>query len=137
MAYFDGIKVGDRVYDMRWGWGEVVNVGGGNYPISVDFEPRIRTSFCMDGKWTDDSLQTLFWSKPEFIPPPRPKRVVKRTIERWVNVYDGPELADCFMNEKQANYGHTVFTRSSAYTAMGCPCRIARVRLTGEYEVEE
>lgn len=122
MAYFDGIKVGDQVYDMAHGWGRVNKIESG----------LMLVDFCTMAGWysPDGSIsggyyrQTIFWDKPVFDPPQRPKRKVKKTIERWVNAY--------------FNGGHYITwdTKEDADKAARSG-RIACVKLIGEYEVEE
>lgn len=135
MSYFDGIKVGDRVYDMRFGWGEVVGYYTQLiYKIEVIFDMGRQVDFTMDGQYMDDNYQTLFWDKPEFIPPPRPKRKVKKTIEQWVNVHhaNGKTKFSCACDTKEEADAF-----EEANIRNGLNRRIACVKLTGEYEVEE
>ena len=132
--YFDGIKVGDKVYSMAYGWGVVCHLWArGLYPLGIKFTSG-KDTYTLDGEQYLGELQTLFWDKPEFTPPPRPKRKVKKLVERWMNVHhvdgktsfsrgcDTKEEADAF---EEANIRN------------GRNRRIACVKLTGEYEVEE
>lgn len=70
-----------------------------------------------------DVFPMLYHSKPEISDPPPPKRMVKKTIERWMNVY-----------EEGHAYVHETEREADRDRALG---RIACVHLTGEYEVEE
>lgn len=59
----------------------------------------------------------------------RPKRMVTKTIERWVNVYDGGTTGGCQLSKLDADNIHGMIHPTSV--------RIACVRLVGTYEVEE
>ena len=129
MAYFDGIKVGDRVYSLAFGFGRVdgIDLSDDDYPLWVNFL-RDGQSFTMDGEYEKGELQTLFWDKPVFDPPQRPKRKVKKTIERW-----------CFVNPVTGNLHSGLWsTQEAAVLARGyLPLSWNPVKLIGEYEVEE
>lgn len=114
MAYFDGIKVGDRVYEMQYGWGIVIQVDRDSFlGIEVEFEDGRSGWLTFDGKFDEETNQVLFWSKPEFTPPPRPKRRVKKPVGVEGTVHDG--VLRLLVPLKNGT----------------------TVRLTGEYEVEE
>ena len=68
MAYFDGIKVGDKVWDFVYGYGKVVDANYlSDFPIKVEFEEsKNDNSYTKDGKVNYDTNQTLFWGKLEF-----------------------------------------------------------------------
>lgn len=55
---------------------------------------------------------------------PKPKKLVTKTIERWVNVYPGGESSRSHFSEESAN-------NSSQDNRTIC------VKLTGSYEIEE
>ena len=73
MTYFDGIKVGDKVWDFGYGWGKVVIVSEKSFVVSFSVVNNI--AYCYDGKLCIDKEnknQTLFWSKINFeIPKPK------------------------------------------------------------------
>lgn len=123
MSYFDGIKVGDRVYSVVRGWGEVVRIDNDAYPLAVMFDNRIYDCFSRAGCSFVSQYQTLFWDDPHIIPPAKPKRKVKKTVEGWANVY--PARHTCIWNTKELA------------DANAAPERIACVHVAGEYEVEE
>jgi hypothetical protein len=63
MSYFDGIKVGDRVWDFIYGWGVVYEVRNEYlYPITVDFSSDFN-SYNMDGEGDKSHFQVLFWNE--------------------------------------------------------------------------
>lgn len=90
---------------------------GTSYPITVKFESGAYNSFTKNGKYYS-------WHKtPGLKLISRPKKRVKKTVEAWANVYAHclPDLFNCEANAD----------------ARASNSRIACVKLTGEYEVEE
>lgn len=126
--YFDldKLKVGDKLWDAKFGWGEVDKISMDeldNRPIKIKFFSGMAW-FTTNGSELSHYNQTLFYDEISFAPPPRPKRLVKKTVEFWYNVYrDG--------------FGNLHSSEESANLAAAHASRIACVHLTGEYEVEE
>lgn len=87
MDTFENIKTGDKVWDIRWGWGEVTeqNLRQGNWPITVFFASLDIDSqvYNIHGVGLKSVFRTLFWNKVEIKPPGRPKKI-KKTIEGWI-----------------------------------------------------
>ncbi len=78
MAYFDGIKVGDKVWSFEHGWGIVKElVYNLPYPIGVLFNNNQYETFTLDGKKEQFCNQTLFWDEIKFEIPTRPKAELK------------------------------------------------------------
>ena len=126
MAYFDGIKAGDRVYSLICGWTIVTEVDLNRaYPITTPLKSGLSINYTLDGRYYlgDDVPQSLFWDVPQ----PRPKRLVKKQLEGWVNVYK---------RGNEVYYSSIYDTEAAAYDAADTDL-IACVKLTGEYEVEE
>lgn len=69
------VKVGDKVWHVRYGWGEVSGVDDDedtNYPILVHWDGR-DALFTEDGKfYFDDKTPTLFWQPIVFEIPKKP-----------------------------------------------------------------
>ncbi len=114
-------KVGDKVEWMGV-IGTVVITPGYNrnsnviYPLEVDFNVNGVRLFTRDGK-----LES-FHKEPSLKLVERPKKKVKKTIERWANIYSSYIISN-YDSEKHAN--------------KCAEDRIACVKLTGTYEVEE
>lgn len=74
--YFDGVEVGDKLWSMMYGEVEVISIkeNGRGFPIACKAPNGDIPTFSVEGTWTDGQLQTLFWSKPEFEIPQRPKK---------------------------------------------------------------
>jgi hypothetical protein len=93
-AMFEDAQVGDRVWDFRYGFGEIILIAQSkNYPLRVKF-PYVdgAMTYTLDGKhYSNEAFLSLFWDEIKFDIPPSPKRKVKKIIEGWVNVYP-----DCF-----------------------------------------
>lgn len=79
------VKIGDRVWSILRGWGEVRNLvheEWTNYPICVKFEADYNW-FTQDGKFrTGDTTPVLFWQPIEFEIPKKPKQ--KEKAWQWV-----------------------------------------------------
>ncbi len=90
---FENAQVGDRVYSCAHYCEEGKTTNGiitdidlnNTYPIVVNFG-KLRAIFTIKGMYHHDfpAGQVLFWSKPEFVVPVRPKR--KKIIEGYVGV---------------------------------------------------
>ena|SRR3990167_11041888 len=128
---FENARVGDRVYWLTLGmWGEIVNI----VPAYSE-EPRLEVRFADEGSisfyWFTRSgssgrisgeSQTLFWDEVKIIPPPRPKRMVKKEIDVRV------------VRDESGIFAIPVQTTILAYTGK-VPTYIGEGKLT--YEVEE
>jgi len=105
MAYFDGIKEGDRVWDFRYGWGTVTKVDYGlSYPIIVDFDNGESDSFLFNGAPDKHSKQTLFWDEIKFEVPKKPKIKLKEdkyVIEPTLNEIH----LECDTKSKRLGFG--------------------------------
>jgi hypothetical protein len=73
---FEKAKPGDRVWDIRKGWGTVVcNHVDGAYPIKVNFDNEPNDTFTLEGKsFKPDLNPTLFWDELKFVVPEQPPR---------------------------------------------------------------
>ena len=125
---FKNTKVGDSVFNTHSGWGTVIEIDLSRvYPIVVK-TGKCNQSFTIDGRCTKSQLAPICWLEndvPQYYLDlfPCPKKKVKKTIERWVNIY-----------EDFTSFGHFSEVEADAYAAED---RIGCVKLTGEYEVEE
>jgi hypothetical protein len=124
---FENARVGDRVCDVVYGWGTVSRIDeGAIFPVRVEFRKNHRKftiTYFFSGQQTHGRPQTLFWDEIPIIAPPRPKRLVTKTAVGWMNVY--PSNVFEFW-DTQATADEYASKR-----------RIACVKLTGSYEVEE
>lgn len=118
MARFDDARVGDKVWDDRFGWG-VVHIKEGM--LIVGFPGFGIHTFSIEGTPLSDeegfeyaALPTLHWDRPDYEEPLPPKRKKKVTLERRFVVFncntsvDGFYVASCaqFSEEKMANEVH-------------------------------
>jgi hypothetical protein len=124
---FENARAGDAVWSLEFGWGEIAAiVKGSGYPVCVRFDDDDRLEkYLFDGKIYRHRNQTLFWDEIPIIAPPRPKRLVTKTVEGWGNVYPGGRVEAIYISHKQA-----LDFASHEAVAKG-------VKLTGSYEVEE
>ena len=72
-AMFADVKVGDKVWDSRQGWGVVeALIPHSDYPICVDFV-NTEDTYTLDGYYTEDDINpSLFWDEIEIKAPPKP-----------------------------------------------------------------
>lgn len=86
MPDFSKIQVGDTVYSMIHGYGEVVYIKNNYFDVQFEHKQHV---YNHQGQWTEidtkDTRPVLFWDKPQFEDPPPPKRKVKKTF--WQNWY--------------------------------------------------
>lgn len=121
---FSGVKVGDKLWSVQLGECEVVRVDSNVWPCVCQGAGGMEC-YTSDGKVVaTDAFPSLFWSRPEIIAPPKPKRRVVKTVEAWANVYPGGNLSPLFDSVEYANWG-------ASYGRVAC------VHLTGTYEVFE
>jgi hypothetical protein len=121
---FENARVGDAVWYEGLGWGEVSDIDEERkLPLVVEFEQGTIRFFSLNGVKQGDINQTLFWDEIPIIAPPRPKRMVTKTVEVWMNVY--------------SDIKNNTWLTQEAADKYASPNRIACVKLTGSYEVEE
>ncbi len=78
MAYFDGVKIGDKVWSFEFGWGTVKElIYNSPYPIGVVFDNEQYETFTLDGKVEKSCNQTLFWNEVKFEVPKKTKLELK------------------------------------------------------------
>ena len=132
---FENAQVGDRVYSFLGGspdaYGRNATIQqlqtGNRFSLIVRHDHGFwnECAFTIAGFPPSSTEQLLFWSKPEFQIPERPKRKVKKTVTMWQNIYAAETVIA----------GETWITRAEADNCGNG--RIACVELKGEYEVEE
>jgi hypothetical protein len=73
---FKTAKPGDRVWDIRKGWGTIFcNHIDDEYPIEVNFDSESNDTFTLEGKaFRLDLNPTLFWDELKFVVPEQPPR---------------------------------------------------------------
>lgn len=112
-------KVGDKVSWMGLE-GIVSNTDRGLvYPVEVFFSGRRKDTHC----FTEDGLSYYEHTEPSLKLIDRPKKMVKKKISVWVNVYENDKI---YLHRHQLDAECT-----------GQKNRIACVECVGEYEVEE
>ena len=101
MLYLDGIREGDRLWDsLADEWLRVARVDdNGDYPVRF----AMGHGCTMDGcQWIPDKNPRYLWDRVEITPPPRPKRVIRKT--GWAVVNTRP-LHDTFDQAEKAAGG--------------------------------
>ena len=92
MSDFRNAKPGDVLYSLLYGPVVVKGIdtpAGGGYPLSCFAETTEDIyHWTVDGRFRKkQEIPDLYWNKPEIIAPPKPKRMVEKTWELWVNLY--------------------------------------------------
>jgi len=72
MAYFDGIKEGNKVWSLEYGWGTCFEVDLGiGFKVRYDLIDEYRVFYNFEGKTHKELNQTLFWDEVKFKAPKR------------------------------------------------------------------
>ena len=126
---FENARVGERLWHIRRGWGTISAICTDGVEVVMDAEePYVSLDYNMpfvslDGKENKSDLTpSWFWDKVNLIAPERPKRKVKKAVERWVKRYSW-------------GIGEVVYNSEDS-VPQNEP-NLGAVKLTGEYEVEE
>ena len=86
---FETARIGDKVWCMRSGWGEIRDTHWTNrYPIYVYFPNDEFKLYTADGFYDDDDIsQTLFWDEVKIVAPqkPLPELEVDTKVLVWGN----------------------------------------------------
>ena len=130
-AMFKDAKVGDKVWSVQEGWGEISQVDlGCEWPVMVEFQKGRQRTYAFDGReYPDHQHPTLFWDEVKIDPPPRPKRKVKRVLEGWVNIYPAEGWEGLHVSNSYPS-------RAIAAKAQGPDC-VGQHHIRHEWEVEE
>ena len=96
---FKNAKVGDKVWDIRRGWGEISYIEyTGKYPIFVKFSNYVSGKFSTEGKeFLNDINPTLYWDELRIIPPKKP--LLDLPVDTKVLVWD-----DGYVNKTRAHF---------------------------------
>lgn len=124
---FTDIKIGDRVWSINYGWGDITTVQDDFFYVNFT-EKKVSAGyyFCGRRAYNSELHQSLFWNEIAITPPPRPVREVTHIIERWVNVYPDGSMGVGMCSRRAAEEQNETY-----------PHRIACVRLTGTYTTME
>lgn len=104
---FENAQVGDRVWDVRLGWGVITGiVQHGRYPLLVQFgntDNRVGT-FTTEGRFNvEDVGRTLFWDVVEIVAPEQP--MIK------VNGFDVPKPCQEPLKDGQLYYFPMIYPK--------------------------
>jgi hypothetical protein len=102
---FENAKVGDKVWDFVYEWGEVAFISkSAKYPLTVTFS-RGQESYTYEGTSAEGNKATLFWDEIKFETPRQSAR--KKLIL-------GVELPDIYKNESDLCYSQTEQRKQTA-----------------------
>lgn len=117
---FADIKVGDKVWNIRLGWGvvrELMNLS--DYPIYVSFE-RGAGTYTWDGYYILEDLNpSLFWDEIEVKAPPKPLPDLE--VDAKVYVWDslGAKCRRHFSHFDESGVLHTFSAGKTSFTGSG------------------
>ena len=82
MSKFKNAKVGDKVYCLLYGEGEIINIDANlYYSVEVSFNTGLFRSYSTCGELlSDHSTVVLYWEKPEIIEKKRVRSVTKYRV---------------------------------------------------------
>ena len=112
---FKDVKVGDKVWGIRRGWGEVSYIEHtGKYPIFVKFSSYVSGKFSTEGKeFVNDINPTLYWDEFRIVPPKKP--LPDLDIDTKVLVWDDGDV------DKTRAHFHS-FTKDGRIVTWECGC---------------
>ena len=117
---FEHAKVGDQVWSYTNGYGIIIKITGGDFPINVRFDDgRGQNYFTIDGKrFKTDENPILFWDKIEFEIPEKtlPNIETDTKVLVWDNIGDTKEKRHF---KKFSEYG-TIFCFPDGKTSWSC-----------------
>lgn len=91
MSTFKDAKMGDKVWDFRYGWGYVFSINEYTYPLNVSFGMH-HAAYLVDGYSSRfDKNPSLFWDEIKFEIPttPLPNLIVDTKVLVWSHVLNG------------------------------------------------
>ena len=103
---FELAKVGDKIWHFFKGWNEIKAIDE-NMGILVHFWDNTESWFLFDGKFSCiDALPSIFWDEIKFEIPPKPKKMISKTVNGWVNIYPESNATSeyNFFDDKKAAY---------------------------------
>lgn len=128
-------KVGDRVFDIRYGWGIVQHIDlSANYPIFCGFDKH-KQSYSTDGKVLDNTISTLSFTEYtlEGFSQERPEELPKKGDIVWVRNEFPSEWEIGYFFKKQ---GNTYYT-SASKNSQGWRGAGLEIRTTNPYSNEQ
>ena len=126
-------KVGDRVYDIRYGIGKITTINNpslSGYTVKADITNRPDSTYTAEGKYLNDDLNPT----------------LLHVVEARAKGYDIPKIktthtVECWMTIHGYGYGEAESiihcTEASANSSSRYNSFIRKVKLTGTYETEE
>ena len=126
---FEKARVGDKAWCIQLGDVEIIDnyTRHPTYPVPVQVKDATGQyeEYTIKGHLNEsDVFPSLFWSKPVFEMPQKPKRKVKKVLHGWVNIHRNDTIS----------YVHS--TKESARKVASSDA-IACVEINQEYEIEE
>lgn len=137
---FKNAKIGDKVWDIRSGWGKITRINNSTiYRINVQFNDGDNESFMLDSKQQrNDILPVLFWDEIKFDIPPKPKQLITKTVECFINLTDN-EIKNITNMKNYISFSihKQVFSTKEQVIAHQRFNLVSEAKVTIEYQIEE
>jgi len=129
---FEDARVGDKCWSIQLGDCVITRVESlkKTFPIYVEtLNGNLLTeTYTLEGfVSTKNVFPSLFWSKPVFEVPQKPKRMVKKVLHGWVNIYPNDIV----------KFTHCIYATKENASRGARPDVITCIEINQEYEVEE
>ena len=90
--YFDGIKVGDKIWSASSLFTDVIEINSGILKVYLGEGDTCYCNMggfqCYPNGFVFGKGQSFFWDEVKITPPPRPKQKEKKVVELWADVYE-------------------------------------------------
>jgi len=130
LIMFEKAKVGDKCWSIQLGDCVIIDTRQSLvYPIQVRNTTgnKVHSYTTTGHDLCNDIAPSLFWSKPVFEMPPQPKRMVKKVLHGWVNIYPNDIV----------KFTHCIYATKENASKGARPDVITCIEINQEYEVEE
>ena len=101
---FRSARVGDKLWSPRYGWRPIrkLDESCSMFPLCMSLECGCQW-IRMDGKMKSRDIHpSWFWDEIKIEPPPRPRRLVKKFVEIWVNRYQNKSYGGLYNTKEDA-----------------------------------
>jgi hypothetical protein len=126
MKKFEKAQVRDKVYSLIHGEGIITFIASSGMILLVQFNNGHNVDYYSDGRYLSNDVEpTLFWNKPTLSNDPPPKRMIKKTVTKYLNLYKDGRVQPFNTLKGSQILGQTEYLLVSGQ------------EVTFEYEVEE
>ena len=135
---FENAKVGDKVYDIRYGEGEIISIKeSSEHPVGVGF-PNIpyKIIYKFNGlEYRDHKNRILFWDKPQIIAPPRSKPVEMVKVAPYATLVKRQDNA-CELDTPTCLFASYTDAKKYLDCLYGEKLEILKIKRLADWEIE-